>query len=107
MDFEAPMGPVTYDNVKAWLVSIMKAAELAADDWIAGEPSHQWLEIDSHALVATAAANDLAPRSNSLDTATDPNDIDSDGVLRPDVGPAWLSSKGEKDYGTARIGEIF
>lgn len=85
----------------------MKAAELAVDDWIAGEPSHQWLEIDSHALVATAAANNLAARSNFLETATDPGDIDTDGVLRPDFGPAWLSSKGENDFGTVRIGETF
>lgn len=102
--------PETLASIRAKMKGYMVAAGSAVTDWIIGAVSQQILEAVNQANWTEAGEVSALVRGYaSLDTSTDPGDIDpydpTIATLTP--APGFLSQKGEGDYGTPRIGQTF
>ena len=100
----------TADSVRAKIVGYAQTANLLITNWIAGAVGQQVLETVAQTLAGELAIVAQAIRgAASLDTSTDPGDVDpydpANASLAP--SPGFLSNKGRADYGTERIGETY
>lgn len=102
--------PETIGSIRAKMKGYAEAALLKISDWIPGDVGQQILEAVDQALWnASASASSLVRGYASLDTSTDPGDVDPydpSNATRP-AAPGYLSAKGLGDFGTRRIDETF
>ncbi len=102
--------PETIASIRAKMKGYAEAALLIVSDWIPGAVSQQVLEAVDQALYNVAQVTSSLVRGYaSLDTSTDPGDVDpydpTNAALAP--APGYLSAKAEGDYGTPRLTNTF
>jgi len=100
----------TADAVRQKIVGFAQVGGLLITNWLVGAVGQQIFET---VVQLVAAESQIVAQSirgfASLDTATDPGDVDAYDSANVNLAPAqgFLSNKGSADYGTERIGETF
>lgn len=96
----------TLSNVKEIVLQVAREAGLPVDNWILGDPSERWIEINGRTVhLFGTGVTTQAVRGFFLDLATDPGDpgdLSADQTPRP----GWLSALGSSWYGVERGGLV-
>lgn len=103
--FEDSQKPSTESNVRAQIIAYAQAAGLQVTSWLVGSVGQQILETMVAALYGyTQTVPTIVRGFASLDTATDPGDVDpydaTNAALTP--APGFLSNLGANTFGTTR-----
>lgn len=100
----------TITSIRTRIVAIAESADLLISNWLSGGTGEQILQALGLATYQTSDMVSKAIRGfASLDTSTDPGDVDPYDDTNEDKTPAegMLSALGENTYGTPRRGETF
>jgi len=103
--FEDSQQPQTEAGIRAQIIAYAQAAGLQVTSWLVGSVGQQILETMISALYGyTQTVPTIVRGFASLDTATDPGDVDpydaTNAALTP--APGFLSNMGENTFGTER-----
>jgi len=103
--FESSQVPETEASIRAKLISYAQAAGLQVTSWLVGSVGQQILETMVAGLYGyTQTVPTIVRGFASLDTATDPGDVDpyDDTNVALTPAPGFLSNMGANVYGTTR-----
>lgn len=109
-DFDDLMTPDDASGVRAKVIGYAQGALLSITDWIVGGDGQQMLETIVASITNFTGGVAQAVRGfASLDTSTDPGDVDSFNPGNVDLpwSPGFLSNLGKNTYGTTREGATF
>lgn len=108
--FDEALTGETLEAIKAKVIAYAAGAELAITDWISGGTGEQLFQAFSLSLhSATQVVARVTRGFASLDTSTDPGDVDDFDAGNEDLEAAsgFLSAYGANTYGTPRGGATF
>lgn len=108
--FDDIIAPETITSVRDKLIGYAQAAGLVITDWLVGSPGQQIVEAVTETIAHTTATFAKVARGfASLDTSTDPGDVDpynpGNEALTPE--PGLLSEFGANTFGTTRVEASF
>lgn len=108
--FDDMIAASSIDEARAIIVGYAQAALLPVTSWIVGSVGQQMLEVATSLTYAAEQARGRIVRGfASLDTSTDPGDVDLYNPSNVDLEPApgFLSFFGQNTFGTVRVEETF
>lgn len=100
----------TLDGMRSTVIAYATTSGLAITDWIVGAVGQQMIEAFTQTMFAESEITSQAIRGfASLDTSTDPGDVDAYDANNVNMTPApgFLSNLGKNFYGTERGEESF
>ena len=103
--FEQAQQPETQASIRAKVIAYAQAAGLQVTSWLVGSVGQQILETMVSALYGyTETVPTIVRGFVSLDSATDPGDVDAYDATNVELAPApgFLSNLGANTFGTAR-----